>query len=122
MDLCPKLTFLTYGCYCEASVLPCAIRQLEAVTPRCNLIRIFLDLSVNQLDLVQIKALDSVLTGGKFPLLETVILRKTLSPDLFPNLRTAGRLGVLGASFWMDPPHEEELNSRGDHDRIEDVM
>ena len=58
----------------------------------------------NQPDEELCKTLDDLLIGSKFPSLEWVGLRRTIPPELFPQLNAAGRLWVLPGTFWKDPP------------------
>ena len=113
----PNLKYLTYGSYVKDAVLPYAIRQLGAITSRSNLIQVDFDLSLdykNKPDEELCKTLDDLLTGPTFPSLQIVGLRRTIHPELFPQLNAAGRLMVLDQSFWLDPPvTADELGSDG---------
>ena len=98
-------------------MLPYAIGQLGAITSRSSLIQVDFDLSLNHKnkpDEELCKTLDDLLTGPTFPSLQIVGLRRTIHPELFPQLNAAGRLMVLDQSFWLDPPvTAEELRSDG---------
>ena len=105
LDSFTNIKYLTYGSYSEDTVLPYAIRQLGAIASTCNLTRVTFDISLDdkqQPNQVLWSVLDGLLAGDRFPSLKQVELRRTISHELLPKLHKAGRLRVLGRSFWMD--------------------
>ena len=66
----------------------------------------------NQPDGELCTTLDNLLTGGTFPSLRKVGLRRNIPHELFPQLNAAGRLVVLDWSFWKDPPVTADEDGR----------
>ena len=98
-------------------MLPYAARQLEAVASACNLVNIVFDIIIDggkaELDQPTHRTLDDLLSGERFPSLQSVGLHKTIPPKLFPKLDRLGRLYILPQSFWADPPIMLDDDCRG---------
>ena len=117
LDSFERLKYLTYGCPGKSIVLPYAARQLEAVASACNLVNIVFDIIMDgeeaELDQHTYRTLDDLLSGERFPSLQSVGLHKTIPPKLFPKLDRLGRLYVLPQSFWTDLPAIPDDDCRG---------
>ena len=118
LDSFAKLKYLTYGCPGKSTVLPYAARQLEAVASACNLVNIVFDIIMDReeeelLDQHTYRTLDDLLSGDRFPSLQSVGLHKTSPPKLFPKLDRLGRLYIFPQSFWADPPVMLDDDCRG---------
>lgn len=105
LDSFPNLKYLRYGSTLYDVVLPYTIRQLGAVTSPCGVIHLTLDLNLhrNRPDPHLCSILDGLLTGDRFPCLQSVKLHRLIAPELFPKLNKAGRIEVLGSSLWIYP-------------------
>ena len=107
LNLFQRLTFLTYGSYLTDSVLPYAIRQLQAYTPTAP-VNITFDIVLNRCypDPYLYWTLDGIL----YMLSHrdaTFNFHETISPLLFPSLDEATMFVTLTDSFW-----ECEVGSR----------
>ena len=99
-------------------MLPYAARQLEAVASVCNLVNTAFDIMMDReeeerLDQHTYRTLDDLLSGERFPSLQSVGLHKTIPPKLFPKLDRLGRLYIFPQSFWTDLPAIPDDNCRG---------
>ena len=102
-----NLKYLTYRSSGKDFVLPCAVRQIEALSSTCDITRVCFDIKVDhehQLDQDICRMLDSILAGEKFPSLQNVGLHGSIPPELFPMLNEAKRLFILEESSWIGLP------------------